>query len=182
MSNDDIIGPSQHFLKFSYHQLSDMWHGVQDIVTVTAVDCIDLDVRIEHFHIPALADQILEHRDHWTLAKIVGGLLTVNEKARVTTRYLIRNRGPGERTVIVEHAIRAGWKLFAPEKPMETSRDMYRFEVVAKSNETVTLEVLEDTPTATNTNLTSISEEALRFYVAAAETGPAVKQDRKSVV
>ena len=110
------------------------------------------------------------------LAKIVGGLLTVNEKARVTTRYLIRNRGPGERTVIVEHAIRAGWKLFAPEKPMETSRDMYRFEVVAKSNETVTLEVVEDSPTATNANLTSISEEALRFYVAAAETGPAVKQ------
>ncbi len=110
------------------------------------------------------------------LAKIVGGLLTVNEKARVTTRYLIRNRGPSERTVIVEHAIRAGWKLFAPEKPMETSRDMYRFEVVAKSNETVTLEVLEDSPTSTNTNLTSIGEEALRFYVAAAETGPAIKQ------
>ena len=110
------------------------------------------------------------------LAKIVGGLLTVNEKARVTTRYLIRNRGPNERTVIVEHAIRAGWKLFAPEKPMETSRDMYRFEVVAKSNETVTLEVLEDSPTSTNTNLTSIGEEALRFYVAAAETGPPIKQ------
>ncbi len=110
------------------------------------------------------------------LAKIVGGLLTVNEKARVTTRYLIRNRGPSERTVIVEHAIRAGWKLFAPEKPSETSRDMYRFEVVAKSNETVALEVLEDSPTSTNTNLTSIGEEALRYYVAAAETGPAIKQ------
>lgn len=110
------------------------------------------------------------------LAKIVGGLLIVNEKTRITTRYLIRNRGPSERTIIVEHAIRGGWKLFAPEKPMETSRDMYRFEVVAKSNETVTLEVLEDSPTATNTNLTSISEEALRFYVAAAGTGPAIKQ------
>ena len=110
------------------------------------------------------------------LAKIVGGLLTIHEKTRVTTRYLIRNRGPSERTIIVEHAIRSGWKLFAPEKPMETSRDMYRFEVVAKSNETITLEVLEDSPTATNTNLTSISEEALRFYVAAAETGPPIKQ------
>ena len=110
------------------------------------------------------------------LAKIVGGLLTVNEKVRITTRYLIRNRGPSERTVIVEHAIRAGWKLFAPEKPMETSRDMYRFEVLAKSSETVTIEVIEDSPTSTNTNLTSISEDALRFYVAAAETGPAIKQ------
>lgn len=110
------------------------------------------------------------------LAKIVGGLLIVNEKTRITTRYFIRNRGPSERNVIVEHAIRAGWKLFAPEKPSETSRDMYRFEVVAKSNETVTLEVLEDSPTSTNTNLTSISEEALRFYVAAAETSPAIKQ------
>jgi hypothetical protein len=46
--------------------------------------------------------------------------------------------------LILEHAIRADWKLVAPAKATEKSRDVYRFQVVAPAGKTVSFDVAED--------------------------------------
>src|SRR5262249_23587353 len=60
--------------------------------------------------------------------------------------YVIKNRSPHERTVIVEHAIRPNWELVSPAKPAEQSRSMYRFEVKVAANSAAKLVVEEDEP------------------------------------
>ena len=70
--------------------------------------------------------------------------LTAHYKMRETRTYTIKNRAIKERTVLLEHPIRADWKLIDPKKPTETTRDMYRFQVKVPANATVTFDVVED--------------------------------------
>jgi hypothetical protein len=65
--------------------------------------------------------------------KIVKGVFELNSKTRETKTYLIRNRSSHDRVVLIEHPVRATWKLL--EKPIETSRDVYRFEVKVPANQ-----------------------------------------------
>lgn len=104
-----------------------------------------------------------------------GGRMIAKEISRQSTQYRIRNRGTQDRTVIVEQPIRAGWKLAAIAKPIETTRDLYRFEVVAKAGETATLDVPMESATVEEQEIARVSDEMLRHYAASAVAKPAVK-------
>lgn len=78
--------------------------------------------------------------------KMENGQLSVKYKQRHTRTYVIVNRSPEQRKVILEQPIRTGWKLVAPEKPEEITTDLYRFAVDVKPGETVKYEVAEELP------------------------------------
>jgi hypothetical protein len=59
--------------------------------------------------------------------KIVKGVLEMTSKVRETKTYLIRNRSSHDRILLIEQPVRRDWKLL--EKPLERSRDVYRFEI-----------------------------------------------------
>jgi hypothetical protein len=65
---------------------------------------------------------------------------------RRTTTYLVRNRNPQDRTVILEHPRGEGWRLVTPAKPDDRTRDFYRFDVPVKSGALATFEVTEESP------------------------------------
>ena len=52
-------------------------------------------------------------------AKMENGQLNVQYKLRHTRTYVIVNRSPEDRKVVVEQPVRTGWKLVKPEKPAE---------------------------------------------------------------
>jgi hypothetical protein len=79
-------------------------------------------------------------------ARMENGQLSVQYKLRHTRTYVIVNRSPEARKVVVEQPIRAGWKLVLPEKPAEMTTDLYRFDVDVKAGETVKYEVSEELP------------------------------------
>lgn len=79
-------------------------------------------------------------------ARMENGQLQVQYKMRTTRTYVIVNRSPEERKIVLEQPIRAGWKLVRPEKPAETTADLYRFELNVKPGETVKYEVAEELP------------------------------------
>jgi len=79
-------------------------------------------------------------------ARIHNGQLTLQYKLRQTRKYVIVNRAPEDRVVVLEQPIQAGWKLVLPEKPAEQTTEMYRFEVKVKAGETVRYEVGEELP------------------------------------
>ncbi len=106
-------------------------------------------------------------------ARMENGHLQVQYKLRTTRTYVIKNRSPEGRKVVIEQPTRDGWKFtearkviqLAPgkkgddgmekdatwktgdvEKPSERTRDLYRFTVDVKAGETVKYEVSEELP------------------------------------
>jgi hypothetical protein len=75
---------------------------------------------------------------------IGGDNLTAGYTMRQTKTYTVKNRSTHERLVIIEHPIRADWKLVDPKKPADKSRDVYRFQVIVPAGATVKQEVVED--------------------------------------
>jgi hypothetical protein len=107
-------------------------------------------------------------------ARMENGRLQVQYKLRTTRTYVVKNRSPESRKVVIEQPVRSGWKFTesrksvqtAPgkkgedgvekeatwtpgdleKKPTERTRDLYRFMVDVKSGETVKYEVSEELP------------------------------------
>ncbi len=110
------------------------------------------------------------------------GKLVMRTGQKRTTTYLIRNRNPQDRTVIVEHPQNAAWKLVSPAKPDDQTRSFYRFESAVKSGALVTLEVTEESPGTDVYALTSASREELLYYAALKEAKPAVREVFKKLL
>jgi hypothetical protein len=66
--------------------------------------------------------------------------------------------------------------LVAPEKPTEKSRDVYRFEVKAEINKPMQLQIVEEEKRLEQTELTNMDSDAVRLFIRAAGTSPAVKK------
>jgi hypothetical protein len=69
---------------------------------------------------------------------------------RQTKTYTIKNRTTHDRSVILEHPIRAEWKLSETDKPVEQTRDLYRFQVSVPAGKVVEYKVVEDMPRVDN--------------------------------
>ena len=78
--------------------------------------------------------------------KMENGRLEVRYKQRQTRTYVITNRAPEPRKVILEQTIRNGWSLVSPKEPDETTTELYRFAVDVKPGETVNYAVSEELP------------------------------------
>ncbi|HJZ89806.1 MAG TPA: hypothetical protein VKE40_02965 [Gemmataceae bacterium] len=79
-------------------------------------------------------------------ARMENGQLNIQYKLRHTRTYVIVNRAPEDRKVVVEQPIRTGWKLVKPEKATEVTTELYRFDVDVKAGDTVKYEVSEELP------------------------------------
>jgi hypothetical protein len=107
--------------------------------------------------------------------KIHGGQVDAAVREMWPTKYLIRNRNPHDRVVIVEHPRIEGRKLSAPEKPADQTRSFYRFEVPVKAGELATLEVVEEVDASYKVDLVSADTKNLRFYSNEPLSKPAVR-------
>jgi hypothetical protein len=88
------------------------------------------------------AEDKLTHSPKMTV-RVSDGVLQVAYTLRGTRTYLVRNRGKQARTLVIEHPIRAGWRLDDAMKPRERTRDLYRFDVPVKAGEAVRFDVHE---------------------------------------
>jgi hypothetical protein len=82
--------------------------------------------------------------------RIGSDTLSARYYLRQTKTYTLKNRSTHDRQVILEHPIRAEWKLTDPKKPIEQTRDLYRFQVSVPAGKVVTYEVVEDMPRVDN--------------------------------
>jgi hypothetical protein len=63
--------------------------------------------------------------------KIVKGILWLSRRDVYSQEYLADNKGKTDKTLLIEHPIRPGWKLvegIGEPKPVETTEAVYRFE------------------------------------------------------
>ena len=69
------------------------------------------------------------------------------------------------KTLIVEHPVRSGFNLIDTPKPLETARDVYRFEIALPANGTVDFPVTEERVYDTQTSVSSLNSPALLAYI-----------------
>ncbi len=92
------------------------------------------------------------------------GLLTVRTAVRETKTYTIHNVDAKAKTLIVEHAIRPGFRLI-DTKPAETTASAYRFEVKLAPQGTEKLPVSEEQLVDQRIELANTSSGFLLTYV-----------------
>jgi len=79
-----------------------------------------------------------------TAGKVVKGVLQVARKHLFTQEYKIENKADVEKTLVIEHPFRQGWTLLTPEKPMEKTDALYRFQLAAAAGKPANLKVQEE--------------------------------------
>jgi hypothetical protein len=119
---------------------------------------IDLDVEVNPRN-QSQADEMLA-------VKIVKGTLLITRKATRKKVFEIKNSGSKPVKLLVEHPRDGGnWKLVAPEKTAETTRDRYRFAVQAEPGKPATLEVVEEQPGEQRIALSNIDANQIGIFV-----------------
>lgn len=151
-------------------RIEDMAPGSERLVSYA----IDLDVEVN----PRL-DQRPEEIVSVKIAK--GTLIAVRKYAR-TKVFEIKNSNPKPVKLLVEHPREGGWNLVAPKEPAETTRDRYRFAVVAEPGRPVKIEVAEERPDVQHVALTNLDDNLILFYSRAKVTSPAVKEALEQVI
>lgn len=90
--------------------------------------------------------------------QVLKGVMFVSREHRDKVKYTIRNADTTARQVVVEHPVRAGWKLIEADKPEETSASHYRFRVAVDPDKTHELTVEEVHQDVSRSMLTDITE------------------------
>jgi hypothetical protein len=117
---------------------------------------VDQAIRVQH-------DDQLESRPV-THIKIAKGMLTQTSKQLDHQTYTVRNSDTQPREVVIEHALRSGWKLANDVKPEETSASSYRFAVKVPPSQTTILKIDEVQPLERTVALSSVTDEQIKIW------------------
>jgi hypothetical protein len=117
-----------------------------------------------------------------TSVRINKGTMIVERKFARTQEYTIKNSGKKLKKVLIEYPKEPNWKLVSPEKPAETTRDKYRFEVDAKPGEPAKLAVNEERTEPQHIALTNVDEGTIAFYLRSDKVSDKVKDALRNVI
>jgi hypothetical protein len=113
---------------------------------------------------------------------IAHGMMTQSTQEREENTYTIRNRDTAQRTIVIEHPARLGWKLTDDEKPAESSASFHRFRLTVDSKKTETLLVKEYRPVTTSFQLLNVTDDQIKFFLAAKMINPEIEQALRKVI
>ena len=113
---------------------------------------------------------------------IAHGMMTQSTQEREENTYTVRNRDTAPRTIVIEHPARPGWKLTDDEKPAESSASFHRFRVTVDPKKTETLLVKEYRPVTNSYQLSNITDDQIKFFLAAKMINPEIDQALRKVI
>jgi Carboxypeptidase regulatory-like domain len=126
---------------------------------------------------------------HVTLAKISKGILTQVSRLEERTLYTVRNQDATPRTLVVEHAARAGWSLAkGATEPEERAPGIYRFRLEVPAKATASLPVEETRTLDVTYSISNLNTDQIGLFVKAKTITTAMAQalqkimDQKAVV
>jgi hypothetical protein len=151
-------------------RIEDMASGSERLLSYA----VDLDTEVVS-RVEARPEEIVNVR----LAK---GTLIASRRLARSRKLEVKNSGGKPVKLLVEHPIEQGWKLVAPAKADETTRDRYRFTVVAEPGTPAKLEIGEEMPVEQSYAITNLDDNAILLYSRARTTSPAVKESLAEVV
>jgi hypothetical protein len=119
-----------------------------------------------------------------TSVKAVKGIITTVTKIREEKKYRIANRSPQDRTLIIEHPNRSEqqFKLIDTEKPVEDTKEVYRFQLPVKTGEEKTFTVTEERDISTTVALSNNPDNQIRYFLSLNEASPELKAKLKEAL
>jgi hypothetical protein len=93
------------------------------------------------------------------------GLLTTRAAQVQKRTYSVHNVDAREKTLIIEHPVRPGYNLIDTAKPVETARNVYRFEIKLPANGALDFPVTEEHVYDTQTSVSSLNPDGLLIYI-----------------
>jgi ribosome biogenesis GTPase A len=117
--------------------------------------------------------------------RMTKGILITTAKLGSSHKFMIRNADSTPRQVVVEYAVRDGWKLGDGMKPDETTASYYRFRVPVEAGKTGELLVEEYSPQETQYELTDLQDEQVKqlsVLVANNRITPALREAMQRVL
>ena len=113
-----------------------------------------------------------------TNVKAVKGLVTNTTKIREEKTYRIANRSQQDRTLLIEHPNRTNqqFKLVETDKPVEDTKEVYRFSTAVKAGEEKKFLVKEERDVSTTIALSNSSDDQIRYFISLNEATPALKE------
>ena len=91
-------------------------------------------------------------------------MLWVDTHVESTKSYALENKSDKDKTIIIEHPVRAGWKLVDTPKPLETTPAVYRFKGEAPAHKVTTLAVKEESVRSESLAMLPMDVSALLVY------------------
>lgn len=117
-----------------------------------------------------------------TRVRIVHGVLTQTRGQREKRTYTIRNADAKPRNVVIEHPVRAGWKLLSEIKPLESTASYHRFRIPVEANKTSELLVEELRPTDTTIQVSNISDEEVTLLLSQQTISPELEKTLRAII
>lgn len=114
--------------------------------------------------------------------KIAGGILSVSYRQIQTSTYSVKNTDKKERTVIIEHAKKAGFDLATKAALEETTASKYRFKLKAAGASTAALKVEESRTYGETRKILDMSSESFVAYTTNAEMPEKVKKAFEAII
>ncbi len=138
---------------------------------------LDLEVEVDRVAWP-----LVKTRTQFTINQ---GVIHIQHREQQGTIYTIKNSRDAARGVLVEHPLRpdrADWKLIAPEKPTEKTRQEYRFLVDAQPGETALLTIQEERLVGTQVVITDVDSSVLVKYASDVTIDEEIQQALADIV
>jgi hypothetical protein len=104
------------------------------------------------------------HTDDIREIHVHNGVLTTRAAVTQKRDYSIHNVDARAKTLIIEHPIRGSYKLIDTAKPIETARDVYRFEVKVPASGSVEFPVTEENVYDQQYGVSSMTPDTLLVY------------------
>jgi len=114
--------------------------------------------------------------------KIAGGILSVSYRQIQTSTYSVKNTDKKERTVIIEHAKKAGFDLATKAALEETTASKYRFKLKAAGASTAELKIEESRTYGETRKILDMSSESFVSYTTNAEMPEKVKKAFEAII
>jgi hypothetical protein len=97
--------------------------------------------------------------------KVVKGILYSTSRVVEGKTYKLANRSTQDRTVLIEHPFRPEFQLTSKDKPVETARDVYRFQVKVPAGKTASETVTEERDEVSQVVLTNAPDDNIRVFL-----------------
>jgi hypothetical protein len=118
-----------------------------------------------------------------THVRIARGLMMQTSEMRQETTYTIRNDDTTPRTILIEHPLRARWKLSDDaQKPEETTSSAYRFRENVEPKATATFSVRESSALESTYQLTNLTNEQIALFVRQKTINPEIEAAFRKIV
>jgi hypothetical protein len=108
-------------------------------------------------------------------ASISSGMLRLSRRMVASVEYAANNKSTKDKTLVIEHPIRQGWKLAETQKPLEATPTVYRFSGKAAAGKVTTLTVKEEVVMGETIAIASVDVPQLIAYTRTAEIPKGVR-------